>query len=185
MLCERCGFPFRSQFTKKDYKEMGSPPIQAPKLKRKQTVAYTKSKKQGVSRTSKKSKSTPKPTQTYRYVPPPKPEKRKGKHGIKVETSGIKQRIPDREIDNLKKAIRIMNDIVGSPLLIIIGLLILGGTIPGSIISIRSGLNTEIYRGIMNLVLNSYRFSMIILDYKIIISMNVTKYNMLRIKSLI
>jgi hypothetical protein len=60
-----------------------------------------------------------------------------------------------------------MNDIVGSPLLIIIGLLILGGTIPSAIISIRSGLNTEIYKGIMNLILNSYRFAMIILMWSI------------------
>ena len=66
-----------------------------------------------------------------------------------------------------------MNDIVGSPLIIIIGLLILGATIPASIISIQSGLNSDIDLGIMNLVLNSYRFGMILfmwtLNYRLVI----------------
>ena len=72
-----------------------------------------------------------------------------------------------------RKAIRITNDIVGFPLIVIIGLLILGATIPASIISIQSGLNSEIYVGIMNLVLNSYRFGMIlfmwVLNYRLVI----------------
>ena len=86
VLCERCGFPFRSQFTKKDYKEMGSPPIQAPKLKQKETVAYSKHKP------NKKSRPTTKPAQKYRYEPPPKPEKKKGRTEIKIDNRGIKEK---------------------------------------------------------------------------------------------
>ncbi len=152
---------------------MGSPPIQAPTLKKKQTVAYSKTKPIKTSYDSKRSKPKSEPTQKYQYEPPPKLSTKKSNLETKIERSGIKERVPDREIENLKKAIRIMNDIVGSPLLIIIGLLILGGTIPGSIISIQSGLNSEIYEGIMNLVLNSYRFGMIImlwaLNYRLVI----------------
>ncbi|MHA1109456.1 MAG: hypothetical protein ACTSRE_00015 [Promethearchaeota archaeon] len=163
VLCERCGFPFRSQFTKKDYKEMGSPPIQAPVLKRKQTVAYSKN------RPKKKSKPVTKSAQKYRYEPPPKRDKKKRKHEIQIDTSGIKTRIPDKDIDNIKKAIRITNDIVGSPLIIIIGILILGSTIPGAIISMQ----TDLYLGIMKIVVNSFRFAMILymwsLNYRLII----------------
>ena len=165
VLCERCGFPFRSQFTKKDYKEMGSPPIQAPVLKRKQTVAYSKNQP----KKKLKLKPVTKPAQKYRYEPPPKPDKKIRKHKIKDEASGRRTRIPDKDVDNIKKAIRIMNDIVGSPLIIIIGILILGGTIPGSIISMQ----TDLYLGIMKIVVNSFRFVMILymwsLNYRLII----------------
>lgn len=156
VLCEKCGFPFKSEFTKKDYKQMGSPPIQAPILKRTQQLAYSGPKQ---SQNSKK----------YRYEPTLKKNEKKFKHGVKIHSSGLKEKIPVEDLENLKKSIRIMNDINGSPLIIIIGILILASSIPRVI----STLQTDLFPGIMQIVVNSYRFILIILlwsiNYRIVI----------------
>jgi DNA-directed RNA polymerase subunit RPC12/RpoP len=167
VLCEKCGFPARFNFTRKDYVEMGSPPIQAPKLKQKQTSAYRKSPKFE----SPKEIEPPQRPKPYRYEAPSKNEsKKKSKTVINIKTPGIKERIPESDITSLKKSIRILNDIAGSPLIVIIGILILAGTLPKAISSMQAG---DFYAGIMRIVVNSYRFFMIILlwnlNYRLVV----------------
>lgn len=166
VLCEKCGFPARFNFTQKDYKEMGSPQIQAPKLKQKQTRAYQNPNVSGTQRDSNRKESAAQPKK-YQYESPPKPVSKpikKPKVGITVHTSGLKEKIPPQDIDNIKKAIRIMNDIVGSPLIIIIGILILTSSLPNAISTMQIG---DYYAGIMKIVVNSYRFIIIILMWNI------------------
>jgi len=138
---------------------MGSPPIQAPLLKHKETEIYSKTYQTNKNRT---------PPERY-VLPlaplPPRPpiKKAKPKVEVKIQSSGLKEKIPEQDIGNLKKAIRVMNDITGSPLIIIIGVLILASSIPVAI----SDMQSNLYIGIMKIVVNSYRFIMILVLFNL------------------
>ncbi len=143
---------------------MGSPPIQAPKLKRKQTVAYSKPSDRKKSRKSpKKSKSTPS-KQKYRYEPPPTVRIDKRRPAITLPKN---EKVPERDLKNLKTAIRIMNDIVWIPLAI--GILIFIGAIVEAVYTIP----TNPYTGITELVVRSFRFTLIFvlwgMNYRIVV----------------
>lgn len=165
--CEKCGFPFKSEFTKKDYKKMGSPPIYEKsnvtyqtsdqkdkeqyktrhelkhdlkhqlkhELRQERREIRRESRKRYDSKTQSESDSTPQDIKRVEYIWPRTNERTDSDRYRSYREKHQPVKVQEHQLMELKKAINILNTLVSSPLILIIGLIITIAQIPGAIYS--------------------------------------------------